>query len=814
MASRVIPERESCALPRHAFGVLELAKALDVVARFATTTGGAERVRALAPAAERGAVEREAARVRDAALLTEGPAALSVPAFPDLARVFADVRVPGSLLDGAALLGVLDLLRAADAIRRAVARRDDAPALRAEAQELDPVAELAARLARTLDAEGRVQDGASPRLSRIRRDIETTRETIRARLEAKLAALAASGALQENLVTIRGGRYVLPVRASERGRVEGVVHDESATGATLFIEPLALVPLNNRVAELLQAESREVRAILAECTDAVRGTLDALERDAAILAGLDAAFARARYGRAVGGVLPAWSAAGRLRLVAARHPLLLEQIGDRAVPLDLEMPEGTTTLLVSGPNTGGKTVALKTVGLLSLLAQCGVPIPASEGTELPVFTAAYADVGDEQSIEESLSTFSSRLRNVREVLAEANGGSLVLLDEIGTGTDPEEGGALAAAVLKALAARGARTIATTHLGFLIDLASQEAAMENASMAFDAATGRPTYRIVSGVPGKSHALEVARGLGIDAAVIEEARRLLPEGARRSRDLLAELTARLAEVRALQAALAEREGRAVEREREWTERCGALAREERELLRRAAADARTLVARAETEAEAALAELRAIRRASRRAPTAAPREADGALDAARAQARRLRDARREVERRADDAPAAETPGRVPERLDAGTPVIVAPYGRRAQVISAPDGAGRVEVLVGSVRMTLPAASLRAVEEPPAEPGARAVLGVTLPAAREVGFEIDLRGLRADEAVELVDRHIDAASVARLPSVRIVHGVGTGVLRREIGAFLERDERVKSFRRGEWGEGELGVTIVQLH
>lgn len=797
---------------RHTATLLELPKVLERIATLSSTAAGAEAVRALAPTDSLEALEREHARLVEAARLLSETPDLAVGPLADPRPAFADAAVPGSHLEPIALVGILDLLRSVDRLRRALAARADLPLLGGIAGRIVLLPSLAALLARTVDAEGRVLDTASPALARIRREIETTRETIRARLESRMKALADDGVLQERVITIRGGRFVLPVKIEEKGRVPGIVHDESASGATLFIEPIALVPLNNRVTELIQEEAREVRAILLACTEAVRAALDALRDDLEVLTEVDVLLAKARYGRAVRGALPRWSRRGALRLVGARHPLLLDQLGEAAIPFDLAMEEGTTTLLLSGANTGGKTVALKTIGLLALLAQCGVPIPAAEGTELPIFSETFADIGDEQSIEASLSSFSARLVHVREVLERADAASLVLLDEVGSGTDPEEGGALAGAVLKALSARGARTVATTHFGFLMDLAAREPGMANASMEFDGATGRPTYRVLTGIPGKSHALEVARGLGVDARVIEEARALLPEGAQRSRELLAELSERLGRIRALEEEIAARDRASAERARASADLRDAIAREEQGLRRRAAESAREIVRRAEREAEEALADVRAARRrAAAGAAAAAGGPDSGAATAARAGLDRLRAARREVERDAPGAPAL--PGEAPAAVSPGEVVLVAPFGRRATVIAAADAAGRVEILAGSARITVPLSSLRSAD---AAAGGAAAEGahVTRPAPREVGVEIDLRGLRAEEAVAAVDRHIDAAVVAGLASVRIIHGLGTGVLRKEIGAFLERDERVRGFRRGEWGEGELGVTIVELH
>jgi len=817
------------------FQVLEIAKVLDLVARHATTPGGADRVRGLAPLASRSALDAMRVELDEASRAIDGNEPQSVASFPDVSAILPRAAALGSVLDHDELLSVAALLRSAAALSAALRTRDDLPALRARAAALDPVAPLLARIERTFDANGTVRDDATPALAKIRREVERLRSEIRRQLERRMRALAADGVLQDDVVTMRAGRLVLPVIAHAKDRVPGIVHDESSTGATLFIEPMEAVPLNNRAAELLQEDAREVRALLAALSDAVRASLPAIERDAEILTHVDALFARARYGRAVSGVFPRFSDDGEVRLLDARHPLLFEQNPSDTVPLDLVLAHGTNTLLLSGPNTGGKTVALKTIGLLSLLAQCGVPIPAGNGTTLPVFTRHFAEIGDDQSIEENLSSFSSRLRTVREVLHESGPGSLVLLDELGTGTDPEEGGALAGALLRALSRRGARVVATTHLGFLMDLVAREDGMENASMAFDSASGRPTYRVMAGVPGKSHALEIARGLGVPADVLAEANALLSEGARRSRELIGELEERVGRAREREALLAESEAAQASLRRELDARAAALARDEVEAKRRSAESARTILRQAERKVEEVLGSLKKTPRPARANGAAseahaiprmrsapAPANAAPAADAA-AVARdgiaRLRDARREVDRESPPTDPFSISGEVPERLEPGETVMVAPHGRKGTVLAAPDRSGRVEVLVGSVRFTLPVASLRRVrEEAPHEAPAGSgrwenALTLVRPEARVVPLEIDLRGSRAEEAVAAVDRYIDSAAVAGLASVRIIHGKGTGALRREVLAFLQGDERVKRFRSGTFQEGDLGVTVVEI-
>ena len=627
---------------------------------------------------------------------------LRVAHFPDVRPIVGKAAVVGSLLEAEDFLALAALLRAAAQARAALSVRADLPALSAHARALDALPSLSRRLDRTFDASGAVRDDATPELARIRREAERMRGDIRRQLERRMRALAADGVLQDEVVAIRSGRLVLPVMAHAKDRVPGIVHDESSTGATLFVEPMEAVPMNNRVTELAQEDAREVRALLAALTDDVRASLPAIASNFEILSALDATIAKALYARSVNGVFPAFSDAGELSLLEARHPLLLEQNPAATVPLTLALSGGTSTLLLSGPNTGGKTVALKTVGLLSLLAQCGVPIPAGRGTTFPIFAQVFAEIGDDQSIEENLSSYSARLRTVREVLRAAGASSLVLLDELGTGTDPEEGGALAGALLRALARRGARVVATTHLGFLMDLVAHEPGMMNASMAFDSASGRPTYRVMPGVPGKSHALEIARGLGVDEAVLEEAAALLTEGARRSRELVRELEERTLRSREREREIDGDRERAAARLHEVEERAAKLDLDEREQKRRAAESARAILRQAERQAEEIIGTLRKTVReieAARIEPRAPERGAgDARADAelaaaaaadaatsAREAIQRLRDARRDVDRESPPVDPFSSRGGFPEDLRAGEKVAVAPHGRQGTVLS---------------------------------------------------------------------------------------------------------------------------------
>ena len=790
----------------HALSVLEYRDALDLVARFASSALGAAAVRALEPSADPGWIEPELARVEEMALFLGANDAWGLPAVPDVREPLRRLRVEGSVLDAPHLRDAGVLLASSRLVRRAFRGQEERfPLVSLIAGALVDAEKDEAAIGRAVDEGGNVRDDASPALSRLRREIKGMRGRLVERLSAYVSQLPSHFQVPDASVTVRDGRYVIPVRREGRGEVGGIVHDESATGATLFVEPPLAVEMMNRLRELEAEEAREVLRILRELTDRLRPLQPELLASLDALVALDALYARARYARRAGAHRPRILSAGTedYEVVRGYHPLLLARAA-AVVPFDLRMDPGERTLLISGPNTGGKTVLLKAIGLISLMAQSGIVPPVAEGTRLPVFREVFADIGDEQSIEASLSTFSAHLKNLGEALAGADWQSLVLTDEAGSGTDPVEGGALASAVLVELTRRSCFTVATTHLGQLKLLATQERGIVNASLQFDADRLEPTYRLVKGVPGRSYGLAIARRLGLPQNVLETAEATLPQGERDIARLLLELEAK--EQRLDQQTLeTERLQRETARLRdELEEREIGLKQREKDAERRARQQARDLLLKARAEVEAAIAEVRQA------AETAQLDEV------ARAARRRVEEAALRQKERAPRErgrqSAAKSTARRREAVDlaAGVRVRIESLGRTGIVVEMRDGKAMVEA--GSIRLNLPVDDLTPLppgDQQPERPRSTGFYTHT----SEARSEIDLRGMRPDEVETLLGRAIDDAILSGLPSFRIIHGKGTGVLRAHVRDLLKNDRRVVTARPGELFEGGTGVTVVEF-
>jgi DNA mismatch repair protein MutS2 len=790
----------------HALNVLEYREALDLVARYASSALGAGAVRALSPSGDPAWIVPELARVDEMRGFLRGDNGWQVPAIPDVREALRKMRVEGSVLDGTQLRDVGVLLTGSRTTRRSVMQNAGSlPYLSLIAGGLVEREKDEAEIGRTVDEAGIVRDEASPALYRLRREIKGARGRLVERLASYMASLPPHHQVADASVTVREGRYVIPVRREGRGEVGGIVHDESATGATLFIEPPAAVEMMNRLRQLESEEAREVIRILREMTVKLRPLQPELLASLDALVALDSLYARARYALRVDGRAPAMLEAGTEEYVVAggSHPILLARSVE-VVPFDLRMDPGERTLLISGPNTGGKTVLLKAIGLISLLAQSGIIPPVGPGTRLPVFTDVYADVGDEQSIEASLSTFSAHLKNLREVLDGAGWQSLVLTDEIGSGTDPQEGAALARAVLVELTRRSCFTVATTHLGQLKLLATDERGVVNASLQFDADRLQPTYRLLKGIPGRSYGLAIARRLGLEPRLLAEAESTLPQGERDVAKLLLELEAkeqrfadqndllarRLAETEALREAL---EAREVE-----------LKQKERDAERRARQQARDLLLQSRAEVEAAIREVRGA--------------ADAAQldDASRAARRRVEEA---ATRQREKQPAEQSArGARPRRggvlaLEPGLRVRIESLGRTGTVVELRDG--KVLVEAGSMRLSLARDDLTPLA--PGDQDAQAARprpsAGYLHASSDARPEVDLRGMRPDEVDVVLGRAMDSAIMAGLPSFRIIHGKGTGALRAHVRKLLESDRRISVARPGELFEGGTGVTVVEF-
>ena len=763
----------------HALRVLEYPRVLELVAGRATSELGAARVRALEPRTDRDWLEREHARVAATRTIIQGDQAWHPEPLPDLT-------------------GALTRLRPA------VARAVLAPFV----PRLVVAKPTEDAIERTLQDDGSVRDDASPTLRRLRRELRASEGELVHLLERTIEKLDPHHRVADMSVTVRDGRYVIPVRREGRASVGGIVHGASATGATLFVEPPAAVEFGNRIRELEAEEREEVDRILRELTDTLRPIRDAMVDATDALAELDSLFARARFAnefRCMGSTLV--PAREGFTLVDGRHPLLVAQ-GIAVVPFDLAMSAGERTLLVSGPNTGGKTVLLKALALVSAIAQTGIPAPAGAESRIAIYDDFFADIGDEQSIEASLSTFSAHLKNLSEILKLASAESLVLIDELGSGTDPIEGSALGWAVLEELTRRGTMTVATTHLGTLKELASLVPTVVNASLQFDADALAPTYRLIKGVPGRSYGISIARRLKLPEDVVARAEERLPQQERDVAALIEQLEQREAALKAREeeaAAVLDDARRRVadvaRRERTVRERERRAERESRQEARRYLLDARQEIERT----------LRDLKKTETGALDDAAREARQRAEALAAQqAAELERLDREEANVARRELARATPpsGRTRE-ISAGAWVDVATLGgKTARVIELRDGTA--VVAVGALKMTVPLAVLSPSETAPVD-----TTPVWSGDAPDVvaASEIDVRGMRADEVEPIVMQALDAAVRADLRSLRIIHGKGTGALRDRVSEMLRKDTRVKHFRLGAWNEGGAGVTLAEL-
>jgi DNA mismatch repair protein MutS2 len=795
----------------HGLTILEFPRVLDLVAGHASSEAGAARVRSLSPRVDRGWMESEHARVAAVRSLVTADEPWHPSPVVDVTAAIERSRVEGIAVTGPELLGIATLLRSSR-LTTAALRDPKRPAvirgvLEPLVSRLYTQRPLEDEIVRAIDDDGQVRDDASPALRRIRRELRSAHAELIQLLERAAQRLDPSQRVSDMSVTLRNGRFVIPIRREARGQVGGIVHDTSSSGATLFVEPPAAIEFGNRMRELESDEIEEVDRILRALTDAVRPHREALLDSLDALIELDSLYGRARFAIAFGcnasTMAPARSG---FSVIDGRHPLLLAQ-GREVIPFDLTMDAGERTLLVSGPNTGGKTVLLKALGLLSALAQSGIPAPAGPESRLALFDDVFADVGDEQSIEASLSTFSAHLKNLSEILRLATAKSLVLIDELGSGTDPIEGAALGWAILEELTRRGAFTVATTHLGTLKELAGQVSGVVNASLQFDAAALAPTYRLIKGVPGRSYGIAIARRLSLNENVIRRAEERLPQ---QERDMAAlierleaketELAAREKEAQAILDDARERMAKVSQRERNVRERERTAERESRKDARRYLLDARA-------EIERTIKELK--RQGAEKADDAGREARQKVEELAGKQGKELE----RLEREEANLQRAQTPS--PARQGAMAPPA---EGDAVSVASLDGRVGRLlerrgndaVVAVGEVKMTFPMQSLTRVDVQQAR--TPVVWRGDLPEI-EAKTEVDVRGHRVDEAEAALLQALDSAIRADLRSLRIIHGKGTGALRELVNEMLRKDTRVKGFRLGAWNEGGAGVTVVDL-
>ncbi len=792
-------------MDERAFEILELPKILSRLAAHTSFSAGAELAHSLRPTGDLKEAIRRQQQTSEARQLLATHPNITLGGAHDV-RKLADEAAHGFVLEPVGLLDVQSTLRRAGSLKRQLAKlRPQFPLLAELAGQLEPLPHIVEAISQAVSDRGEVLDSASPELARIRRELRIATDRLQNKLRAIVQNPENLPFLQEPIITQRGGRYVIPLKAQFKGKIPGIVHDQSASGATLFIEPLSTVELNNNCRELQLKEKREIRRILAGLSDKIGRAADQITRTVEALAELDLAFAKAEYAEELGAVAPELvpfrprkdspNPGATLYLPGARHPLLNPET---VVPIDLTLDDETYILVITGPNTGGKTVALKTAGLLALMAQCGLHIPAEPGSRLSVFDGIYADIGDEQSIEQSLSTFSSHMNAIIGILKQATNHSLIVLDELGAGTDPAEGSALGRAILSYLLEQGITTLVSTHHPDLKIFAQTTPGVKNASVEFDPETLAPTYHLVIGLPGRSNALAIAERLGLPEPILERARKMVGKAELRADDMLDQINRMRRETRRAREAAEKAFAEAEQLRKELYERLENIEDERREILRAA-----------RLQAEAEIEELRdEIRRLRRRLLAAGlPLEAIRSIqeEAEELEAEVSAPIRRAVTELAD-----------PARLHIGDEVWVRPLKVMGQ-ITGMDSEG-IEIQIGRMRVRVGRDEID-TERPPVE-----IPGIPVPEPPKLhrqtaqrpespGLELDLRGRRVDDALSRLDEYLDAAFLAGLPFVRIIHGKGTGALRRAVRGALREHPLVSSFQPGAPNEGGDGVTIVRL-
>ena len=775
---------------------IEYTKIIAMLKEEADSSLGKEIAEALLPSSEPEEVRKTLLETEDAEnrIRLKGP--LSFRGMTDIRLYFPRIRL-GAALSIAELLHVEKILEFAEKARDFAGETEDS--LSGYFQSLSPLEEIRREFQRAIESEERLSDDASKELSEIRRKEKGIEGKISDELNRTLNDKRSM--LQEGVITLRNGRHVFPVKAEYKNAFRGIVHDESSTGATLFMEPLSIVQLENSLTELLSLEKREVEKILLALTLRLQPEIIALEENVQSIAHLDFVFAKAKLGKKMEGIRPTVLEEKKVSLLDARHPLIPR---DKVVPISIHIGEGFRLLVITGPNTGGKTVCLKTLGLLQLMGQAGLLIPAFQGSSITVFREIFADIGDEQSIEQSLSTFSSHMTNTVKILAEADADSLCLFDELGAGTDPTEGAALALGILHDLFQRRVTTVATTHYAEIKLYALSEEGVENAACEFDVESLRPTYRLLIGVPGKSNAFAIAKKLGLSDAIIEDARGRIGEEDLHFEDLIADLedTRRLAE----------REKLEIEQYKEEVERLKARARESTKgiekgkdkILNRAREEAVRILAEAKETADEIIKEIKKKENGG-----------SGSLEAEQLRTKLRK--KLEENQSALGAQTVKGPSQTIslKNLALGDKVrLLNMHGVVGTVTELPDKSGMFTVSAGILRTKVSAKEVEFIqhkekEAPTRNQGKTAGLG----RAKAMGIspEINLIGKMTADALPELNKYLDDAFLAKLPQVRIVHGRGTGALRKMVHECAKKNKHIESFRLGEYGEGSDGVTIV---
>lgn len=779
-------------IPVDTLRAVEFHRIRDYMTRFAHGETAKREVLEIAPLSSSAEMEHRFGLVEEIRRLAQGGARLSLSDYGDITPLLDEVRPEGALLDPLELNLFIPVLAVIGSVLRQIAYRSDLPLLTELTAGVTGFPDLLNTLERSINPEGGLLDRASPELFQLRSRKRSLTERIRRRLEEIVREKEIALFLQDDFITQRRGRWVMPVRMDAKGQVAGVVHDVSNSGETAFMEPLEIIPLANELENLTADEKAEEIRIIRGICRAIRTDSDKMAAEYAVLVRIDLLNAIARFADELRAERPVIGGDGGIRLVRARHPLLMLQAGAAArkkvVPLDLTLGGEDRVLVITGPNAGGKTIAIKTVGLLTVMALSGIPVTAEAESVVPPLESLLVDIGDEQSIEQNLSTFSAHVSKIAEILKSADSRALILMDELGTGTEPLQGAAISCAVLKELKERGALVLATTHLTDIVAFVHRNPGMVNASMEFNRETLTPLYRLKTGEPGQSHALEIARRYGLPQHLLDFAQGMLGTMETEFHELLADLKAKRL---AAEEQLAEAERRmreAAEKERRVEERLAEAAEGKRETLEKALVEAREILASARREVNAILEEARREK----------SREAKQKLE----EAQRLAE-----ERLAALRPEEAVSG---EEIAEGDTVFVKSIGYDAVVVSVDRRRDRVRIRAGSVEMEVPVAGVtpkKGKELKRAERGRRASVETETPS------EINLLGLRVDEALARLDAFLDQAALAGIGEVRVIHGIGTGALMKAVQEHLERHPLVIGYRFGEPFEGGKGATVATL-
>lgn len=809
--------------------ILEYNKILSMLSEFATSPMAKKRCDRIKPQKDLATINQLQEETRDALLRLHRQGNVSFSDLTDIGASIKRLEVKGTLtsrelLDVAALIGVAitvkkygdgsDLAETATTKNRSVKNvsgesgaGEDAGIVRFDSltsrfNQLVPLEYISSEIKRCILAENEYADDASSTLKKIRRDIQLTNDKLHQQLAKMIKNDSTRDMLQENLITMRNGRYCIPVKQEYRSHFPGMIHDQSSSGSTLFIEPMAVVNLNNEIKELSNQEFVEIERILENLSLMAADAVEDIAYNVELLTELDFIFARAKFARSYNGTQPIFNTDGIIDIRGGRHPLLEKH---SVVPVDIRLGEDYTLLIITGPNTGGKTVSLKTLGLFTLMGQAGLHIPALEGSRLSVFEDVFADIGDEQSIEQNLSTFSSHMSNIVYIVNHAGPNTLCLFDEPGGGTDPVEGAALAISILNFLKNMGARCMATTHYSELKTYALSTEGVENASCEFDVASLRPTYKLMIGVPGKSNAFAISSKLGLPSYIIDSARENLDSNAVDMETLIADLENSKRAIENDQKAIETYKKEIEILKQSLKEKEESLDSKKAEILQKAREEARELVEEAKEVADQTIRDYNKWRNNPNKASLSTMEEKRSGL----------RDKLKDYDKHTKNATPQRTSNHKAKDFHIGDMVEVISMGAKGTITSLPDAKGIAVVQMGILSSRLPISDLIIIKEPGFTTNATnyAKGKTVISKSQYISPEINVMGMTVDEAIPEIDKYLDDACLSHLNRVTIIHGKGTGALRKGIHEFLKKQKHVKSFRGGEFGEGDFGVTIVEL-